>query len=515
MKKITSLLLTFVLIIAFSGCGGKKSEKKAETGTAGIKDREITVLYSKTDGFNPYTQKSMENRELSGLLFDPLINLKSDFTAEFCIALSADINANTCTVRLKDIKFTDGTPLTSEDVIYSFNLAKASVYSGYAVSLEEIIGAQAPDLHTVIFTAAYFDPYILNLLTFPIIKNNTAGLTDSDGVELSPVGSGKYIVSPDETSLMRNEEYWGKRGAVKTVKLLNAPDAESEAHYVEAGKTDIYYTEADTGQIVRMSAKRTEINLNRMIYIGINSTYGALSSKEMRYAISSALDRKDIAKSAYYGTAKPASSFYNPALKDVKPSASLEEKANIQITVENLSKLGYNVKDSNGFYLSKSSNKRLSFKLLVNSDNVSRISAARLIAVQCKAAGIEIIPEEVTFEEYKNRLYNGDFQLYLGETEINPNMDMAQLTCMGGAAAYGVYETASAENMLTVSAATTAYRSGSIGISDLSGVLLTEMPQIPLCYRNGLLFYGDKIKSGVEGIINNIYYSIENYTFKK
>lgn len=513
MKRYIALILCAVLLFSLSGCK-KESKKGKKTSETAVQETEceLTLLYSKTDGFNPYTAKSSENRQLCSLLFDPLLNLKSDFTVEYCIASSAEVSASACTVHLRALNFTDGSPITSSDVVYSYSLARGAVYSGYPAALSEITAVSAPDPYTVVFTAAYLDPYILNLLTFPIIKNGTAGRTDSDGVELAPVGSGKYTVSADGTSLIRNDNYYGVAGDIKTVKLLNAPDSESISHYIEAGTADLYFTDADAGQIVRMSGKRSQVNINRLVYIGVNSTYGDLSSKEARYAISSAVDRKEIVTSAYYGVASSATSFFNPSLADARPTASLEETANAEITVENLSKIGYNVKDEDGYYVNKS-DKRLSFSLLVNSDNVSRLSAARLVAAQCKNAGIEITVEEENFQNYTNRLASGNFQLYIGEIQILPNMDLAPLVVPGGTASYGVTETPTGNNQLTVSQAIAKYRSGALGVADLSGVMLTAMPQIPLCYRNGLLFYSDKIQSGVEGLPSNIYYSIEKYKF--
>ncbi len=511
MKKAICVILSIVTVISLAACGKNQSGGKNQNGgKSAVSDQTLTLLYSATDGVNPYTAKTESNRRLCSLLFDPLVKVGEDYTTEMFLAENCTAEGNTVSVTLKSLNFSDGTAVTAADVAYSFSLAKASVTSGYASTLATVQSAEARDGKTVVFTLTRNDPYAANLLTFPIIKEGTSGRKDSDGVEYAPVGCGRYTENGGE--FVRNDNYYGKKGAVKTIKLLSSPDGDSASHYVEVGATDLYFTDVSGGSITRMSGSRSEIDLNRLVYIGVNSSYGALSKREMRYAISSAIDRSQIVTSAYYGAATAANGFMNPAFSDAAATGSLKAAADTQISIENLEKLGYNKKDEDGYAVTESGY-RAAFSLLVNSDNVSRLSAARLIVTQCKAAGIQITVEEEPFDKYSARLSSGQFQLYLGETQMLPDMDVGGLTVPGGSAAYGVTETPAEGSSMTVSSATAAFYSGQINISALSGVLITEMPQIPVCYRKGLIFYSDKIKSGVKGLYCDIYYSIADYNF--
>lgn len=251
----------------------------------------------------------------------------------------------------------------------------------------------------------------------------------------------------------------------------------------------------------------------------------------MRYAISSALDRDAVCQTAYYNNAISATGFFNPYFKATQPVQTIENKPNSKITVENLAKIGYNNMNSNGFYANSSGNNP-AFSLLVNSENSSRVAAANLIAAQCKSAGIQINVVECTYEQYVERLTSGNFQLYLGEIGVTYNMDFSQLVIPGGSAAYGVTaqngtvadgDTPTDENSDSVQNATpqtgaceqilAAYHAGSCGIADVAGTLLTEMPQIPVCYLNGVLFYDSDITGGVEASGSDIYLTFENYEF--
>lgn len=65
-----------------------------------------------------------------------------------------------------------------------------------------------------------------------------------------------------------------------------------------------------------------------------------------------------------------------------------------------------------------------------------------------------------------------------------------------------------AENMIS------GYRRGEVSIADLAGALITELPQIPVCYRSGMLFYSSDISGEVIASADDIYYSIADYTFE-
>lgn len=528
MKKLICILLALCLLLSLAGCRNiadtsSSSENVVVTPSLSTDGKTVSLLYSYSDSFNPYTATTLANREISWLLYDSLIKTDNNFEAICVLAQSAEIADKVCTVKLRDANFTDGSAVTADDVVYSYNTAKAT--PRYMHNFYEVQSVSASDSKTVVFKLSQNDPYFINLLDFPIIKSGTSGVTDADGKEISPVGCGRYYIAEDGLSFKLNKGYYGKKGYVEEIKLINSPDATSTTHYVEVGATAVYYTEGDN--IVRMSGKKIDVNLNRLIYIGVNHSYGSLQSKEMRYAISSALDREAICNTAYYNNAVSATGFFNPYFKATQALQTIESRPNSKITVENLSKIGYNNMNSNGFYANSAGNNPV-FTLLVNSENSSRMAAARLIAAQCKTAGIQINVIECSYEQYVERLTSGNFQLYLGEIQVLDNMDFTNLVVSGKSAAYGVgtpkqqnediqadEDTPKTENSQKSSCEQilSAYHSGTCGIGDVAATLLTEMPQIPICYLNGVLFYDSAITGGVEASSSDIYLSFENYEF--
>lgn len=527
MKKAVCVILTICMVFCLAGCASidemSSSSDEIEMPSSEMMTGVISLLYSYSDTFDPYTAKTNANRQLSSLLYDPLVKTNNSFEAQGVLAESINNEGTTWTVKLKTATFTDGSSVTTDDVIYSYNVAKNN--PAYAYNFYEVTSVSALDSKTVVFNLSQHDEYFANLLDFPIVKSGTSAVTDADGKEVPPVGCGRYYLAEDKLSLKLNTNYYGKIGNIKEIKLINSPDAASTSHYVEVGATQLYYN--DDGDIVRMSGKKTEVNLNRFVYMGINDSYGSLQTKEMRYAISAALDRQVICQSAYYNNAVAAEGFFNPYFEATNALQTIESKPNFKITVENLAKTGYNNMNSSGYYANASGNNPV-FTLLVNSENSSRVAAAKLIAEQCKIAGIQIKVIECTYAQYIERLSTGDFQLYLGEVQVRDNMDFSELVIPGGIAAYGV-GLKKEENESSQDGEATAetqpiqknscegilatYHSGQCGLNDVAGVLLTEMPQIPVCYLNGVLFYDSAISGGVYASSSDIYLSIENYEF--
>lgn len=518
MKRAICLIFAVFLCLNLACCKSDKSgtaSTSSESKKEVLKEEEISLLYYSGDSLNPYTAKTEHNRKIARLIYDSLIKCDNNFNPVYCLASSVSLRGTVCTVALKPAYFTDKTPVTAGDVVYSYNLARKSS-TVYGAALYEVASISAAG-SSVVFNLKNVDPYFQNLLDFPIIKQGSDNNKNSDGVEIAPVGCGRYYVAQDGSSLIRNNNYHGTIGEVSKINLINAPDDISASHYVEVGAADMYYADESVQSIARMSGKRADVNTNNFVYIGINESYGQLSSNLVRYALSSAIDRTEICHTAYFDNAKPATGFFNPAIKETAAVQSLKTAADTQITIENLGKIGYN-KQRNGYYCNDAG-KHLSFSLLVNSDNASRVSAAKLIASHCKAAGIEINIVECSYNEYVSLLTAGRFQLYLGEIKVLNNFDLSNLVVAGGSAAYGVGAAKTDED--TASTVSTVcsdminrYKKGECRLSDLAGAFLTEMPQIPVCYRNGMLFYTSRIEGEAQPSLSDIFFSFENYKFK-
>ena len=533
-KRIFTLFTAFILCFACGACKGAENSSSLAQNTvvkSGGKNH-LNLLYSASDTFNPYTLKTDINRQLCQLLYEPLISLDNEFNLVYKTASDVKVSKKQCTVTLKNLKFSDGSALTADDVVYSYNLAKKSD-GYYSKQLYEVTSASAKNSSTVIFNLTKADPYFANLLTFPIIKTGSEKKSNSDGKPHPPIGSGKFKVNDDGTGLTVNPNYYKKSGNITEIRLINAPDSDSVTHYVEIGAADMYYNSISNGTILRMSGKKTDINLNNIVYIGVNQNIDLLAENSLRQAISSGIDRKKICQDAFYNNAVPATGFFSPVWRVTKSVQNIQIDANSQITVENLEKIGYNKLNKDNKRVN-ASGKTLSFSLLVNSENPFKTAVARLIASQLKDYGITVKVVEKKYADYLNLLKKGEFELFLGEVKLTENMDISCTAVKGGSAAYGFKTATKGKNSNDGKSANTAsksnkketddtesriedvlkgFYSGKNTVTDLASVLQTEMPFIPVCYRTGALFYNDNIENVNNSSASDIYSSIESYIY--
>lgn len=521
-KKIFAVVLCLVCILTFAGCK-KTPDSNTSSEVQTVTDKKlknyITLLYSSNDTFNPYTAETDINRQLCRLIYEPLVKLDNNFNPVYSIAESVKCEGAVCTVKLKPTVFSDGSALTSNDVVYSYNLAKSSK-TVYGAELYEVISVSAPDSSTVVFNLNKSDPYFINVLDFPILKSGSDKITDSDSVLQPPIGSGRYKVAESLDSLVINPNYSDKKGNITNINLINAPDTDSVSHYVEIGAADIYYNDLSDGKIIRMSGQKFDINLNSLIYIGINRNSGILAEEALRQALSSGIDRTKICSNAYYNNALPATGFFNPVWSEVKSIQNIQIEANSQITVENLEKIGYNILDNEGKRKNNKGN-TLKFTLLVNSENRLKAQAASLVAKQLSQYGITVKVVEKNYTAYIESLKKGEFELFLGEIKLSDNMDFSCMLLPEGSAAYGTKTKAEAEEKTEEANESTSsnrpldvlngFYSGKNTLADLASVLQTDMPFVPICYRTGALFCNDSIENISNSSASDIYFSITKY----
>lgn len=515
LKIIAVIISAFILLCSCApiNSGNHTASNNQNTEQNNQEVKEIQLLYCSNDTLNPYKTINKTNAEIGLLLYEPLVSCSNEFEPVYRIADSVLIEGPVCTVKLRSIKFSDGSFVTADDVVNSYNLAKSS--SQYSPLLYEVKSALAVDSATVVFNLTQNDPYFENLLSFPIIKKGTENLKNEDNLEIVPTGSGKFVFSTSEESLIPNNYYENASHGISKIKLVNAPDSESVEHYVEVGATDIYYTDPKNNNIIRMSGIKTSLNMNNLVFVGINHNRESLAHIELRHAVSSAIDRTAIAKTAFYSNATATTGFFHPDWKVTSGYQSLQLEPNSKIAIENLEKIGYNRLDSDGYRVGNS-NRRLSLSILVNSSNASRVKTAELIKKQLATVGIHTTINSVSDERYYSNLSSGNFDLYIGELRLTPNMDISPLVKVGGSSAFGIKASVDTENEASASYLTVLndYYLGNSAITSLATSLLNYMPIIPLVYRDALIFHSNNIESIGSASMFDIFSSIDKFKVK-
>jgi len=244
--------------------------------------------------------------------------------------VSADGLVYTFNLR-KNVKFSNGNPFTSQDVVYTFKrvLTMNSPSSGVAwidsQSLD-VNSVKAIDEYTVQFTLARsFSPFLQTLATvepngivdMETVEANGGIVADQDNqwVSESTVGTGPYVVESwtrgQQITMVKNPNYWGGWDGNhydKIVMLLNQQPSTSISAAMSGTATiaDIPFDQAQAlGAAGNFRIETTPVPRTKLLTFNINSVHSFMANKAVRVAMSWAFPYDDVIKQAFKTYASP------------------------------------------------------------------------------------------------------------------------------------------------------------------------------------------------------------------
>jgi peptide/nickel transport system substrate-binding protein len=219
------------------------------------------------DSLNPYNVKALSTAQgLIGNVYQSLMTRSADepFTLYGLIAKSIETNAARDKVVFHldpAAKFSDGLPITSADVVLTFNLLKAKGRPQQRAAFSLVKSIDAPDAWTVAYdlSGANDRELPLTLAIMPVLSRAHVDAEHFEDQTLQiPVGSGPYRVSevkPGERLVLeRDPNYWAKdlpiaRGLYNfdRIRIDYYRDATAMFEAFKAGLID-YRVEDDTNR---------------------------------------------------------------------------------------------------------------------------------------------------------------------------------------------------------------------------------------------------------------------------
>jgi len=504
----TVILCVLIMLSVFCSCKNEGTQQSETTTTgepettqseASKKPNNVTLGYYSHYTLNPFTTKSKANKNLLTLVYDSLFKLDDSYVPTPSIAQSYENSGKTVSVTLKSsLSFSNGSPLSAQDVVYSFELAKKSPF--WSKRLSAFTSALANG-NEVVFSLKKADIYAVNCLDFPIVLEGT-------GKDSIPVGSGRYILTKKGKTytLKTNSKYnLSEEMSVKTIKLLDINTTENDLYLLQIGELSFVYDDMSSDdKKEKINANTVNIALNNLVFLGINNESEVLSNYEIRQAIAAATDKKAIAAAVYDLLAKPCSTPFNPDWSEVSVFESEETSADSQKAEKLLDESGYVFEYKNNKFRSKNF-EYLELNMIVSKKDARHKECATLIKKQLEDAGISVKLEKLEADEFKERLQSGEFDLYIGETKLTPNMDLSVFFSKNGAANYTIDAKSTCAN---------AYYdliSGKIDMSTFVKVFDEYLPFIPVCYRYGTAYYSREIQYEVTGNENNMFAGIYSW----
>ena len=487
-NRILSLLLAGVMALGLTACGASNAGAAAdETGSAAVStesassdtaasgEKIINVGVTNTIGsINPLLLNGGEiNKYATGLMFLPLMELDADLNFEGMLAdsITTEDNKNFI-VHIDDAAtWSDGTPVTADDVVYTALRLASPVIGNTAMmyyvfegvgddgfveeGAESIDGIQKVDDKTVQFTTkeempitTFENSYARYLLTLPkhvIEQYSEEELSTADWFNHPDVVSGPFIVTDFDVdhyiSYEANKDYW--KGAPKIDKLnIKIVDGSQLYAGLQSGEIDI--TQQTMSDIPQEDYESVEALDNVEVVYGSPVTNQSVFIQtknvpdvKVRQAMLYAIDRQQILEELLNGHGEivdgflsSASPFYDDSLTPVsydpeKAKALLEEA-------------GWDGSQTIRFY--------------VNSGDSTFVNAASIIAAEWAAVGIKAEIQTVDFATLMSVAGTEDYDVLAVQytyAPVDPYPDVAWL--LGGEGSWTGYSDDTLNDALTKS----------------------------------------------------------------
>ena len=487
-NRILSLLLAGVMALGLTACGASNAGAAAdETGSAAVStesassdtaasgEKIINVGVTNTIGsINPLLLNGGEiNKYATGLMFLPLMELDADLNFEGMLAdsITTEDNKNFI-VHIDDAAtWSDGTPVTADDVVYTALRLASPVIGNTAMmyyvfegvgddgfveeGAESIDGIQKVDDKTVQFTTkeempitTFENSYARYLLTLPkhvIEQYSEEELSTADWFNHPDVVSGPFIVTDFDVdhyiSYEANKDYW--KGAPKIDKLnIKIVDGSQLYAGLQSGEIDI--TQQTMSDIPQEDYESVEALDNVDVVYGSPVTNQSVFIQtknvpdvKVRQAMLYAIDRQQILEELLNGHGEivdgflsSASPFYDDSLTPVsydpeKAKALLEEA-------------GWDGSQTIRFY--------------VNSGDSTFVNAVSIIAAEWAAVGIKAEIQTVDFATLMSVAGTEDYDVLAVQytyAPVDPYPDVAWL--LGGEGSWTGYSDDTLNDALTKS----------------------------------------------------------------
>lgn len=512
MKKIFLIFLCAVLLFSsLCACSPKEpptqtdlsaaeTTAEEEQTTAQSIDRSVVLGYYAASSLNPFKTKSRANISIDALLFDSLFTVDEKYDAIASIASSIEIEEKKVTVSLKSgLTFSDGSELGASDVAYSFTLAKSSPFFSYRLSN---VASCTDSADKVIFTLFVEDAFVASCLDFPVVKRGTGG-------QSVPVGSGRYVLkkSKGEYSLTASQN--GSSEEImeqKSIKLLDLAGTENELHLLRTGELTSAFDLENSSKSSKTDAGVSKFPLNNLVFLSFNKDSEYFSDSRLRKVVSLVVDKAEVASTIYDSAAKPAVTVFNPDWSVCSALENTGEKTDFDSAAKILDDCGFVYAYSSNKYRSKDF-EFFKVKMLVNKEDARRVKAARLIKSKLEKCGINVVLSSLSFDEYEQALQSGDFDLYIGEVKLSANMDLSPFFSSAGKANFGI------DCSSSLADAYFDFKKGKIDLSTFVNVFDEELSFLPLCYREGTMYYSRALKFEGSPCENDIYSNIYSWSF--
>ena len=517
------------------GNGGTSSTQQAPQGKKG--GHVVEGNFTDISSMNSVLSSDTASSQVISQMFEGLLGSRPNgdlvpLLAEKMPQVSSDGTTYTFALR-KNLKWSDGQPLTSDDVLFTFNLMFAPEYkevnSPRRADLEQHIQSiTAPDPQTVVFkTKAVWSPFLALHMQREIMPKHVLGSLAAKAINTADFNSAPSATSGafkfvrwdkgQQVVLARNENYHRGQAYLDQYVYKVVPDSVTLVNQLKTGEIDFGTVDPSL-----WDSLATADSVERLAPFGVPTfTFYAynldpaknggkmFNDKAVRQALLYALDRQQMADKVYFKQATIADSVEPPiswAHSNAKPTYTFDKKkAESMLDSAGWAKGADGIRAKGGV--------QLKFDMITNQGNKQRESLLQIMQQSWQDIGVAATPRLIQFPQLVTQITNlRTFDVFLVGFNFQQDPDESQLfastsTNPGGFNGF-LFKNQQVDDLLSQAAATLDQGKRKQLYAQFQDIMNEQAPAPILVFNKGLWAASKR----VQGITPSVFGSFNQYS---
>lgn len=484
----------------------------------------VEGINSDPESLNPLLAATNVGVITTRLLFESLLSLGADGQLQPAMADLPTISADKLTYTFKlraDLKWSDGSPLTAQDVLFTYGLLYDPKYKEFnsflrSLAVNYIDTVSSPDATTIVIsTKKVYAPFLLTFGQVPILPSAVLG--SMSGAQLntadfnnapSPV-SGVFKLSGDgwtkgsQILYERNPNYFRGESALDGYVIKILADANVLATSARSGDVQIAgaveYSQVES--LKRASGlKMNAIPSDETTVVGFQlrpdkPAAKFFGDKNVRQALSYGLDRAKMLNAAEFGQATLTDSVEPPSSwafeKNVTPVYTFDvAKAEQMLDAAGWAKGASGIREKDGT--------PFKFEIITDNNHADHVTVAQIVQEQWKALGLDVSVKLVTFSALINTLIFGshDFDVFIIGFNVNnnsPEPDQSNFWLSTSTANIPGFKNTQVDDLLNRGLEVVDQAERAPIYQEFQRVMADEVPALPLWFLNYAWAVNDRV----------------------
>ncbi|MDR0539834.1 MAG: ABC transporter substrate-binding protein [Spirochaetaceae bacterium] len=394
-----ALALALGTSAGFGSCAKKSADRVKDTLVVSV-GGETGGNYDPCKGYGIYGYGIFHTA-----LYKINVNVETEPDLAAGYEISPDGLVYTFTLR-NDVKFSDGTPLTADDVVFTYQTARET---GESVDLTMVKNVEAVDGKVRFTLTKVYSPFLRTTALLGIVSKRAYGPNYAE----NPVGTGPFKVKQldinEQLIVEPNPYYYGKKSPFRQITFLHI-DEQAALAAAKSGQLDVvmvnpeYAKETVQGMYLRTIKTSDNRGFNLPTIPEVKNRAGQIvgsnvtSDIAVRRALNIGISRQTIINNALNGIGTASWVRFEglpwaneePGLRD----GQVEEAGRI------LEEAGWKDTDSDG--IREKNGVRCEFRITGRTDDLQRYNLAVALGENAKKLGIHIIAEAMDWTGAKN-----------------------------------------------------------------------------------------------------------------